>query len=340
MAVINSSKIKDKASELGIEVRITDIQPFLLEAERIRIQHDRKLFRKSKFWSGRKIDEFCMPHLLLPNAKSIIGSYLCYLTPDEPDPSQPGHPFGLVARYTQRNYYKELKRRLRKLAEYLRKEYKAKCIAHSCGPIAEKPIAQRSGIGYYGKHSIIINPVWGSWIVLGEIITDLKIEPDEPLKMSCGECRICMKACPTGAIIEPYIIDRKKCVQDLTNYPGYLPHNIAQKWANRIYGCSLCQEVCPVNKKVKPGQPKTEIGVVGAYLPLVEILNMNEQTYRKKYANNQISAQWIHFNAIKRNALVALGNIRDRKTLPLVERFTKSSNQLLKKTARWALNQF
>ncbi len=337
---MNSAAIKSKAAELGIQVRITDARPFLTEAEKIKVQYDRKLFRENGFWYKRKIDNFCTPHSLLSDARSIIGSCLFYLTPDEPDPSLPGQPYGVVARYTRRNYYKELKNRLKELAKFLRKEYGAKCIVYVCGPIAEKPIARRCGIGYYGKHSIIINPVWGSWIVLGEIITDLEIEPDDVLNMSCGECDACIKACPTGAIIEPYIIDRKRCLQDLTNYSGYLPPDIAQKWDNRIYGCSLCQEVCPVNKKVKPGQPMTEIGAIGAYLPLVEILNMNEQTYRKRYGNNQVSARWIHFEAIKRNALIALGNIRDRKTIPIVEKFTKSSNQLLKKTALWALNQF
>jgi len=332
--------LKDKARDLDIEIRIASAEPFSEEGERIRIQRQQKLFLNCEHWDDNDIRKFCNPASILPEVKTIINSFLFYLTPEEPDPSQPGNPFGLVARYTQRNHYKELKRRLKKLAGFLRKEYKAKFVVHSCGPIAEKPIARRSGIGYYGKHSIIINPVYGSWIVLGEIITNLEIETDEPLDLDCSECHICMDACPTGAIIAPYIIDRKRCIQDLTNWQGLIPDDIARVWSNRIYGCTTCQDVCPINKKTKPEIPKTDIGVVGAYLPLIEILNMDETTYRKKFADNQISARWIHFVAIKRNAIIALGNIKDKKTIPIIEKFVNGDNQLLRNTAMWSLRQF
>jgi len=338
--VIDSKDIKEKARELGIEVRIASAQPFLEEAERIGNQRFRGLFLKDNYWSDKNIEGFCNPASVLSKTKSIIGSFLFYLTPDEQDPSIPGKPYGLIARYTRRNYYKELKRRLKKLSDFLKKEYGGKSVAYSCGPIAEKPIAQRSGIGYYGKHSIIINPDYGSWIVLGEIITDLEIEPDQPLNLDCGECHKCIDACPTGAIIEPYIIDRKRCIQDLTNWLGIIPDDIAQVWGNRLYGCTTCQEVCPLNKKIKPESPKTEIGNVGAYIPLIEILQMDEKTYRKSYPDNQITAYWINFAAIKRNALICLGNIRDKMTISVLKAFTKDTNPMLKNTAIWAINQF
>jgi len=338
--VINSKGIKEKARELGIEIRIIPAAPFLEEAERIRAQRNRDFFLKDTYWSDRNIEEFCNPSSVLPDAKSIIGSFLFYLTQDKQDPSIPGKPYGLIARYTRRNYYKELRKRLKKLANFLKKEYGGKSFAYSCGPIAEKPIAQRSGVGYYGKHSIIINPDYGSWIVLGEIITDLNIEPDEPLNLDCGECHRCIDACPTNAIIEPYIIDRKKCIQDLTNWLGVIPDDIARVWENRLYGCTTCQEVCPLNKKTKPESPKTEIGNVGAYIPLIEILQMDEETYRKNYPDNQITARWINFDAIKRNALICLGNIKDKRTIPVLKAFTKDPNPMLRNTALWALKQF
>ncbi len=338
--MLDSKGIKEKARELGIEVRIASAQPFLEEAERIRNQRFRGLFLKDNYWSDKNIEEFCNPPSVLSGAKSIIGSFLFYLTPDEQDLSIPGKPYGLIARYTRRNYYKELKKRLKKLSNFLKKEYGGKYVIYSCGPIAEKPIAQRSGIGYYGKHSIIINPDYGSWIVLGEIITELNIEPDEPLNLDCGDCHKCIDACPTGAIIEPYIIDRKRCIQDLTNWLGIIPDDIARVWGNRLYGCTTCQEICPLNKKIKPESPKTELGIVGAYIPLIEILQMDEKTYRKSYPDNQITAYWINFAAIKRNALICLGNIRDKMTIPVLKGFTKDANPILKDTAIWAINQF
>ncbi len=325
---------------MGITIRITTADFFKQEEERIKIQIGKGFFLDDDYWSNRDSARFCNPFSVLSDAKSIIGSFLFYLTPEEPDPTEPGKPFGIIAHYTRRNYYKELKNRLKKVAGILKREYRAESVVHSCGPIAEKPIARRSGIGYYGKHSIIINPDYGSWIVLGEIITDIEIEPDQPLDIDCGECHKCMDACPTGAIIEPYIIDRKRCIQNLTNWLGAIPDDIARVWENRLYGCTTCQEVCPLNKKVKPESPKTEIGVVGSYIPIIEILQMDEETYRKRYSDNQITARWINFDAIKRNALICLGNIKDKKTVPVIEKFTKDTNHILQKTAIWALEQF
>ncbi|MCX7994195.1 MAG: tRNA epoxyqueuosine(34) reductase QueG [candidate division WOR-3 bacterium] len=335
-----TQRIKDFAKSLGLEIRVTSAEPFIKEAEKIKKQRERGLFLDNNHWQDRDIENFCNPASVLNGAKSIISAFLFYLTPDEPNLSIPGRPYGLVARYTRRNYYKELKKRLKKLAERLKKEYRANMAVHACGPIAEKPIAQRSGIGYYGKHSIIINPEFGSWIVLGEIITDLELEPDTSLNLNCGDCRRCIDVCPTGAIIEPYVIDRKKCIQNLTHHPCIIPDDIARVWADRIYGCTTCQDVCPMNEKIKPEEPKTEIGTVGAYLPLVEILTMDEKTYRSRYANNQISARWVSFDAIKRNALIALGNIKDKKTIPIIKKFLNNSNYILQETARWALSQF
>ncbi len=338
--MIKSLPIKEKARKLGLDVRVCSAEPFSELAEHIRKQREKNFFLNNNSWSDDEIKDFCNPCSIMSGVKSIISSFLFYLTLEEPDPSEPGKPYGYVAQYTQRNYYKELKKRLKKLAGFLKKEYQAKFVAHSCGPVAEKPIAWRSGTGYYGKHSIIINPDYGSWIVLGEIYTDLEIEPDEPLKLNCGDCIICMDKCPTGAITAPYIIDRKRCIQSLTNWCGLIPDNIAQVWQNRIYGCTTCQDVCPINKKIKPEHPKTDIGVVGAYVPLLDILQMDEDTYRKKYSDNQISARWVHFDAIKRNALLALAHFQDKKTIPIIEKYAKGDNQLLRDTAMWTLGRF
>lgn len=338
--MIDARAIKEKGRELGIDIKITQAESFIPEKERIKSQVKQGLFINPRWFSGSELDRFCNPKTILASAKSIISSFLFYLTKEEPNPSKSGEPYGFVANYTQRNYYKELKKRLKRLGQFIKKEYNAKFAIHSCGPIAEKPIAQRSGTGYYGKHSIIIHPKYGSWIVLGEIITDLEFEVDKPLDKSCGECSRCIDACPTKAIIAPYIIDRKKCIQALSNSGGIISEEIAGVWEDRVYGCTTCQDVCPINKKVQAEPPKTEIGIVGAYLPLIELLQMDEPTYRKKYAHNQISARWIDFDTIKRNALIALGNIKDKKTIPIIKKFTMVAHPVLKDTARWALSQF
>jgi epoxyqueuosine reductase len=338
--MITAQRIKDLGQELDIELRIAHAAPFDRDLDALRDQIRKGLFLNPERWNDEAVRDFYDPRTLLHSARSIIAGCLGFLTRQDADPSIAGKPYGVVAKYTQRNYYKELRKRLQKVGKFLRKEYGADHVVRVCGSIAEKPIARRCGIGYFGKHSVIINQAHGSWIVLGEIVTDLEIEPDRALDAGCGACRECIDACPTGALIEPYILDRNRCIQALTNYTGFIPAEIADAWGNRIYGCTACQDACPVNKMVKPAPPRTEIGVVGQYLPLLDTLEMDEKKYRRTYADNQVSARWIDFSAIKRNALFCLGSIRDEKTVPAVRKYAKCRDPLLASAARWALGKF
>lgn len=334
--MIDAESLKQFGRRLGIEIRVTSVLAFNPEIRRMMEQSREKLFLNQASWTRSEIEKFCDPRSVIPYAKSAITACLNYLTPNEPDPSRPGEPYGLVARYTRRNYYLELKRRLRQVGQFVKKEYGGDSAVYTNGPFAEKPLARRSGIGVYGKHSVIINPRFGSWCVLGEVLTDTEFEPDRPLARSCGRCRMCIDACPTGAVIRPYVIDRRICLQALTNWLGLIPDEIARVWSNRIYGCTACQEVCPKNAGLKPAPPETEIGVIGQWLPILDILAMKEGAYRARYSNNQMSAGWINFPAIKRNCLIALGNVRDRATLPAVNKFLKDQDPMLSATARWA----
>jgi epoxyqueuosine reductase len=339
--VIGAHQIKSIGDEFGIDdIKVTTAQPFLDAAARITQQKDAGLYLNSETWHRRDFNPFCDVRTVLPKAKSIIAACQCYLTNEKIVTGPPGNPHGLVARYTWRNHYRDLKMRLQKVAGILEDRYSAGSVVFSNGIISEKPIAERSGIGYFGKHSIIIHQHFGSWIVLGEIITDIDIAPDPPAKADCGECSICIDECPTQAIIEPYILDRRRCIQALTNWYGELPEDIARVWGNRLYGCSLCQDVCPANSRVKASRPRTDIGFVGSSVPLTEILTMQEEEYRRRYANNQMTARWINFKSIQRNALIALGNIHDEKTLPVLERMARNHDQVLANSARWAIRNF
>ncbi len=339
--MIDAKRIKDLGKEFGIDaIRITTAKPLFDAAKRIQQQIQAGLYLPNEHWHRRNIDEFCDIQTALPGARSIIAACQCYLTAEAEDNSTPEDPHGLIARYTWRNHYADLRARLEKIAEILRNEYGAKYRVFSNSGIAEKPVAHRCGLGYFGKHSIIIHPEFGSWIVLGEIVNTLEIEPDGPVNIECGTCNDCVEACPTGAIIEPYVIDRRLCIQARTNWYGVLPDEIARVWGNRLYGCTLCQEICPANQKVRAGQARTDIGYVGPSISLREILEMDETQYRSKYANNQITANWINFKAIQRNAIVALGNIRDPKTLPLLQRQTKNNDPVIARSAGWAINNF
>jgi epoxyqueuosine reductase len=339
--VIDAQKIITLGKELGIdEIKITTAEPFGRAAARIIQQKKAGLYLNSERWHRRNIEEFCNVRSALSTAKSIVAACQCYLTDEPIDTGAPGDPHGLIARYTWRNHYSDLKKRLQILAMSIKERQSVECVVYSNGVIAEKPIAERSGIGYYGKNSLIINRRFGSLVVLGEIVTNADIEPDSAGNADCGECLECIEACPTRAIIEPYVIDRRRCIQALTNWYGVLPLDISSVWENRLYGCTTCQDVCPANHDVKAGRPRTDIGYVGQSISLLDILTMDETQYRKKFAGNQMTARWINFKAIQRNAIIALGNVRDKKTLPTLEKLTKSGDPVHAHSAQWAINNF
>jgi epoxyqueuosine reductase len=338
--VIKPKDIKDFGESIGIDqVRIATAEPFDKAFANFQTQRKKGLFTDRRHRHFEHIEDFYNASTKLTQARSIISACNCYLTDEKNDLSEPGDPHGLIARYTWRNHYKGLRKKLKKLTRYIRDQTNAQCREYSNGPIAEKPGAVRSGLGFYGKHSIVINETYGSWIVLGEIITDLELESDDPLDIDCGDCTKCIDACPTRAIIAPYIIDRRLCIQELTNWLGVLPDNIADVWGKRLYGCTVCQDVCPMNSKVKAHGPRSDPGYVGPSISLTSILDMEENEYREKYKNNQITARWINFRALKRNALICLGNIGDRKFLDILERFKRSNDEIYVPTAQWAIKK-
>lgn len=338
--MIKAQDIKDFGKSIGIdEIRITTVEPFAQDIVNYQEQRARRLFTDRHHRHFKNIGQFYDIRKEFPEARSIIAACQCYLTDEECDLSKPDDPHGLIARYTWRNYYLRLKNKLQQLGDYIHDKTDASYRAYSNGPVAEKPIAVRSGIGHYGKHSIVINQTFGSWIVLGEILTDLELEADSPVDTDCGQCQECITACPTHAIIEPYILDRRRCIQELTNWFGVLSDDIAEVWANRLYGCTVCQDVCPTNSNVAVQDRLAGPGYVGPSLSLNAILDMSEEEYRKTYPNNQITARWINFQAIQRNALICLGNIKDKKTMPTLEVFCKSKDQIIATTAKWAMEK-
>ena len=191
------------------------------------------------------------PRLLLAGAASVIVLSSNYYFPaeDETDPTR-----GIVARYARGDDYHEvLTAKLKRLVEEIRERAPAAQtrIAVDSAPVLEKEWARRSGIGWMGKHSCIISPLYGSWIFLSEIIIDLELPADQPMEDRCGSCRLCLDACPTGALIRPYVVDSRKCVSALTQLKPDQPIPVERQAAmgNRIFGCDLCQQVCPWNQK-------------------------------------------------------------------------------------------
>jgi epoxyqueuosine reductase len=273
------------------------------------------------------------PSRHLRAAKSIIAAYESYYT-GEAECSDPRR--GTIAYYARCNHYEDLKEKLLKLAAFIEGKYGCRTKASSCYvSLAEKPIARRAGLGFYGKHGIIITPGHGSLVVLGEIVTDLEIEPDQALQMDCGKCNLCIEACPTGAIRSAYHVDRNLCIQYLSERRLTIPEWIRDLWGNRLYGCTTCQDVCPHNRGLVPVSREVSRGVVGASIPLTQAIPITEEEFEVRFADNQIGMR--ERNAVRRNAIIAAGNSRCRTFLTLLEACTKDEDPMIREHSLWAV---
>lgn len=332
--------VKSLALEAGLDTAgIASAEPELEALERARDQIEQGL---KPNWSLEDLDSRFDPGSELPGARSVLVVADCYLTSGPESLGKPGQPHGLVARYDWTNYYQDTRDRLKAVAVKLEKElggsFQYRILSN--GRLAEKPLAARAGVGWYGKHSIITTSGSGSWVVLGLMVTNLDLEPDSPAADGCGDCRACVDACPTGAIVEPYLLDSRKCLQWMSSRQMTLPQEIRIIWGDRFYGCTTCQDVCPYNKKARPREHVPEYGRVGSSLPLIPILKMTESEFRERYRGNQMAEGWVSFGAIQRNAAVALGNIGDPTAIPALEEAARNSRSPeVREHAEWAYKQ-
>lgn len=236
-------RIKEAALEAGFfATGITSAEP-LSEADHLSSWLSNGYFGTMS-WMNRDPNKRLKPSSLLPSARSVICCALGY--------EDKGPPNANVARFANgRDYHETVKEKLERVAAVIKKE-RPDAEFRSCvdtSPVMEKALAVRSGIGWRGKNSVIINPGSGSFFVLGELITDVWIEPDRPVGEECGDCRKCMDACPTKAIVEPYVLDSRRCISYLTiEHKGPVDYEFAKIIKKGQYGCDICQEVCPFNK--------------------------------------------------------------------------------------------
>ena len=280
------------------------------------------------------------PQTLLPGARSIICLGLSYL--DDETQTASG---GKVARYASvKDYHRAMKRRMkalvRGLEERLESSIKAKWYVDD-GPMLDRAAAARSGLGWFGKSTNIITPSHGSWVLLGQVITDLDLEPDPALQKACGACVRCIDDCPTGAIVAPFIVDNARCIsyQTIENR-GVIPLDMRPLIGDWVFGCDICQDVCPVNRKAeKPLQPIQKAEAVGpsGKLDLAELLALSEGEFRARFQGTSIMrAKRVD---MQKNACVALGNNRDTAGVPALVSALKNAEPLVRGHAAWALGQ-
>ena len=349
-----ASKIKELGEEIGLDiVRITNAESFPETEKQIIESIEKGYIPKNDYYASKNISEIsnnlnlkkvskrCNPKSILKRAKSIISVAQCYLIEEIEDVQDKNQPLGKIAKYNIGNFYYDVKLKLKKIVDFINQEtdFKYKSKNKSCYvSLTEKPIAQRAGIGWYGKNGIIITERFGSWVVLGEIITELELDTDESLQRDCGDCTICIDSCPTKAIVSPYVIDRTKCLQFISERVMKVPLAFREKWVDRLYGCTTCQEVCPQNRKVKSKKYKPKYGYIGSSIPLIPLLQISEEEFQNYFAYNQIAMR--PKEAIKRNAVLALGNIGDTKAVvPLVRTLQEDDSSMVRGHTPWALGK-
>jgi len=349
-----TKQIIDFGMGIGLDiVRITNADPFPRAENALLESIERGYIPKSEYGNKKndlygqnqinlkKINRRCNPRNILKNAKSIISVAQCYLIEEDNDFKKNGQPCGIISKYDIANFYYEVRTKLKKISDFINQEtdFKHKSKNKSCYvSLVEKPIAQRAGVGWYGKNGIILTEKFGSWIVLGELITELELEPDQPLQKNCGDCKICMDSCPTKAIVAPYIIDRTKCLQYISEQLMDLPLEYREIWGDKLYGCSICQDVCPWNKDVKPKKYRPEHGFIGSRIPLIPLLEMSEKAFEYYFRDNQIAMR--PRDAIIRNAVLALGNSKDPvAVLPLIKVLREYNHPTVRGHAAWALGR-
>jgi epoxyqueuosine reductase len=287
-------------------------------------------------------ERFCRPDLLLPGARSLICCALSYLRPSEPDAPARGSLTGVVARFARgRDYHLVLRERLAVVEDRL-KELVPGCstrILCDTGPLMDRAAAMASGLGWAGKNACVFAGESGSWVVLGEIVTDAELPFDEPFRDHlCGSCELCLAACPTGAIVSPFEIDLNRCISHLTQMSGIIPRELRPLMGTMIYGCDICQEVCPQNASAVPGDPSgLEPGPVPAYPDLIGLLEMTQREFESSLKKG--SPGWIGRNRLRRNACVALGNLGDPAAVPALLKALHDPSAVVRAHAAWALGR-
>jgi len=272
------------------------------------------------------------PKLLMENAKTIIVIGISYNNPMGKNIN------GKVSKSSLGiDYHIVLKDKMKKLINLIKEKY---CFNYKCfvdtGPLVDRYLAYKSGIGWYGKNNCIISNIYGSWIFIGYIICDLKIEPDEPNEKKCIECNKCLDACPTGALMNHYQYDAKKCISYLTQTKGYIDYDLREKMTKYIYGCDICQDVCPHNEGLDGLEDiDFKFEEFSFELEPLEILDMSKSDFNKKFG--KLAMAWRGLNILKRNSLIIIGNSNDPKYIDKIKKYLTHDSKMIRKYCAWAI---
>jgi epoxyqueuosine reductase len=333
--------IIEYAEKIGIDkIGVASADPFVELKQRL-LEHREKGYESG--FEEPDLDKRTEPERILSGAKSIIAIALAYPSKLENAPkSEPGAYRGMLSRSAWgTDYHQVLREKLDKLAQFI---YQLEPNAQiesmvDTGALSDRAVAERAGIGWIGKNCALITPEFGSWVYLGEMVTNLPLPPDTPVEEGCGECNLCVEACPTGALVQGGQLNAQRCVSFLTQVKDFIPDEFRGKIGNRLYGCDTCQVVCPKNKgkhfsHQEAFRPDPEV----AKPLLLPLLSMSNKEFKERFGAS--SASWRGKKPIQRNAILALAHFKDRSAVPdLIRLMENDPRPVIRGTAAWALGK-
>lgn len=333
--------IKDYISEISKQLNIdiigfTDSEPLLNLEDCLQSRIDNNIATE---FEEKDLEKRINPKKTMPNCKSIIVIGISYNV--DYKPISDVEIKGSLSKSTWGlDYHKVLKKKMEELIDKIKvvKDFEYKYFVDT-GPLIDRELANKAGIGYYGKNCNIINHRYGSFIFLGYILTDIDMILDNKLTSSeCGDCNLCLLACPTGALEEPYKLNSKRCISYLTQTKDNIDILLREKMGIKIYGCDTCQMVCPKNKDIEHSTHQDFIPHKSkGRMEIKELLKMSNREFKDKYGH--MSGSWRGKNVLKRNAIIALGNIKNKNHQGLIEDVLLEDNNMFNEYARWALHQ-
>ena len=334
--------IKEEIIKLSKEIGISKIGfttaddfDYLEKSLRLAVEEGR-----NSGFEHKNIEERIKPKLSLASAKTIISIAVAYPHKLKQQPQKTAYKRG---KFTPNSwgldYHYVLQDKLDRLAKGIEEltanfEYKGMV---DTGALVDTAVAQRAGIGFIGKNGLVISKEFGSYMFLGELITNLDIEPDQPVDYDCGDCNRCVTACPTSCLIGDGTMNAKRCLSFQTQDKGIMDLEFRKKIKTVIYGCDICQICCPYNKGLD-NPLATEIDPDLAHPELLPFLELSNGQFKEKFGH--IAGSWRGKNILQRNAIIALANANDRSAIPkLLEIIDKGQNPVHIATAIWALSQ-
>jgi epoxyqueuosine reductase len=292
-------------------------------------------------WMATTAERRRHPAQLWPKARSIIMLGMSYAPARDPLAVLAQKSRGAISCYADRkDYHEVIKRGLKQVAGSLARASGAEVkVFVDTAPLMEKPLGAAAGLGWQGKHTNLVSRTFGSWLLLGAVLTAAELEPDAPERDHCGSCRSCLDICPTQAFPAPYQLDARRCIAYLTiEHKGHIAAEFRAAIGNRVFGCDDCLAVCPWNKfAVMAHATKLTTLAAAQSPPLAELLALDDGKFRQRFAGTPIVRTGR--DRVIRNALIAAGNSRDPCLIAAVERLLADASPLVRAMAVWAMGQ-